>query len=240
MIEVIPAMDIIDGRCVRLEQGDFSRRTEYPGDPVEVAQQFEAAGLERLHMVDLDGARTGKIENLQALEKVVRTTSLKIDFSGGVRTKVDLRAIFETGAEYVSVGSAAVTDRPLVGSWIDAFGPDKFLLGADVRGTKLAVRGWQGQTDVELFDHLRSYLALGIDRVFVTDISRDGLMQGPATDLYQRILSEFPGLRLIASGGVRNTADIDDLDSVGCYGVIIGKALYEGAIKVEELSAYVG
>lgn len=240
MIEIIPTIDIIGGRCVRLEKGDFSRSVEYDRDPLDAARRFEDAGINRLHMVDLDGARSGRIANLEVLERVAHSTGLEIDFSGGIKTRDDVMAVFSAGAAYAAIGSMSIKEPATVGSWLEEFGPQRFLLGADVRGRKLAVSGWQEQTDTDLLDHLHSYFERGVDQVFVTDIARDGMLEGPSIELYRTVLAELPRLKLIASGGVSQMSDIDALAEAGCSGVIIGKALYENRIRPAELSKYVG
>ncbi len=237
MIEIIPAMDIIDGRCVRLSQGDFARRTVYEADPVETAKRFEAAGVKRLHMVDLDGARSGRVTNLAVLERVAAATSLIVDFSGGIKTDEDLSAVFNAGASLAGIGSVAVKEPQRFARWSAAFGSDKFLLGADVRGRHLAVDGWLTDTQTEIREFLNTIAPLA-SAVFVTDIAKDGAMQGPAAALYRELHAAHPGLNLIASGGVRNIDDIRELRSAGCSGVIVGKAIYEGAIKLEEFAEF--
>lgn len=239
-MEIIPAIDVIDGKCVRLTQGDFARRTVYGDDPLQVARRFEAAGIRRLHVVDLDGAKNGKIANLRTLRRVADATDLTIDFGGGIKTEADVRAVFEAGASLACVGSLAVRDPAAFAEWLGIHGPEKFLLGADVRGGKLAIDGWQTDTECGLVSFLSSAPANRVGQVFVTDISKDGLMQGPAVDLYQRILNDLPTIDLIASGGVRSMNDIDALSKIGCSGVIVGKAIYEGRLELEELSAYAG
>ncbi|MBA2379704.1 MAG: 1-(5-phosphoribosyl)-5-[(5-phosphoribosylamino)methylideneamino] imidazole-4-carboxamide isomerase [Blastocatellia bacterium] len=237
MIEIIPAMDIIDGRCVRLSQGDFARRTVYEADPVETAKGFEAAGLRRLHMVDLDGARAGRVTNLAVLERVAAATLLVIDFSGGIKRDEDLSSVFGAGASIAGIGSVAVKDPQRFAGWSAEYGREKFLLGADVRGRNLAVDGWLTDTEVDLSDFLRKTAPLA-SAVFVTDVSKDGAMQGPATGLYRELLAAHPGLNLIASGGVRNADDIRELHAAGCSGVIVGKAVYEGVIKPKEFAEF--
>jgi|ERR1035437_341838 phosphoribosylformimino-5-aminoimidazole carboxamide ribotide isomerase len=240
MIEIIPAIDVIDGKCVRLSEGDFTTKVIYNENPSDVAKQFEAAGVSRLHVVDLDGARTGSVVNLNTLETIARDTSLTIDFSGGIKSDEDLHAVFDAGASIASVGSIAVKEPEKFTRWIEQYGANKFLLGADVRERKIAINGWQTPTDLEIVPFLTSYLSIGVDHVFVTDIAKDGLLQGPSNELYSEILKDLPGLGLIASGGVRNTSDIDELESIGCRGVIIGKALYEGRITLKDLRVYAG
>lgn len=240
MIEIIPAMDIIDGKCVRLAQGRFDSRTVYDVDPVETAKQFEAAGLERLHMVDLDGARIGRPQNISVLERISRATGMTIDFGGGIKTESDLRSVLDSGAAMVNIGSLSVAQPEMLIGWGKDFGSDKFILGADVRGEKIAVNGWQTDTDITVFDHLRRLVAGGISTAFVTDIGLDGMMEGPSVDLYDRITDALPDLSLIASGGVASVRDIEAVERAGCSGVIIGKAIYEGHIRLEELTEYVG
>jgi phosphoribosylformimino-5-aminoimidazole carboxamide ribotide isomerase len=239
MIEIIPAIDLMDSKCVRLKQGDFSRKTVYSDDPVETAKQFEASGVKRLHMVDLDGARKGEPANINVLEEVANATGLAIDFGGGIKTEANVKRVCDAGAEMVNLGSIAVTEPDLFFEWLDHFGSESVLLGADVRSGKLAINGWQEDTEVEAIPFLSEYHARGVEQAFVTDISKDGAMQGPSLRLYKEISLAVPGLKLIASGGVTSTGDIDDLEQMGCTGVIIGKAIYEGTIKLEQLKRYV-
>lgn len=227
MITVIPAMDLMDGQCVRLLRGDFNQKKEYASDPVEVARQFEAAGFRRLHMVDLDGARCGAPQHLFVLEKVAAATSLTIDFSGGIKTGENLESVFSAGATIAAIGSVAVKNPALFFDWQTKYGPGRLLLGVDVRQEKLAVAGWTEQTNIGLFDFLAEMTAAGISQVFCTDIDKDGLMEGPSVALYQRILHQFPDLKLIASGGVRSPQDVELLNNIGCTGAIVGKAIYE-------------
>ena len=236
MIEIIPAMDIIDGKCVRLEQGDFSRKTEYGADPVSVAQSFEDAGLTRLHMVDLDGARDSRPANLRVLEAVSSRTELTIDYGGGLATREDVESAFSAGAAAVSIGSAAVRSPESFLKWVERFGAERFLLGADVRGGKIAIDGWATSTELPVVDLLRDYLNKGVRRAFVTDVAKDGLLAGPSTHLYEGILSALPNLELIASGGVSDIRDIGKLENIGCRGVIVGKAIYEGRISLDALA----
>lgn len=232
-IEVIPAMDLMDGHCVRLRQGDFNQRKNYASDPLAVAKQFEAAGFRRLHIVDLDGARSGAPKHLHILKKVASETSLVVDFSGGIKTDADIENVFEAGAALAAIGSVAVKDKPLLFSWLKKYGPEKILLGVDVRDEKLAVSGWTEQTQIDLFDFLGEMTGAGVRQVFCTDIGKDGLLAGPSTELYRRILERFPGLELIASGGVRSPGDLTELSATGCVGVIVGRAIYE---DMEDLS----
>jgi len=239
-MKVIPAIDIIDGKCVRLSQGDFTRSVIYDESPVDVAKRFEDIGLKRLHMVDLEGAKRGTIANIRVLEAVASQTNLTIDFGGGAKTDEDVQAIFAAGAAMASIGSAAVKSPQRFASWLETFGPERFLLGADVKKGKLSVDGWQTITDLDVVPFLAEYRARGLTRAFVTDVSSDGMLEGPAIDLYRRILADLPELDLIASGGVRSVADLQELESIGCGGVIVGKALYENRISLKELSRYAG
>jgi phosphoribosylformimino-5-aminoimidazole carboxamide ribotide isomerase len=236
MIEIIPAIDLIEGKCVRLAQGDFARAKIYNENPLEVAKAFADAGLRRLHVVDLDGAKNGKVTNLNVLETIAAGTNLTIDFGGGIKTDEDLKAVFDAGAAMASIGSMAVKEPEKFFGWLTAYGGAKILLGADVRGMNLAINGWQTATEIEILPFLREYAARGARRVFVTDISKDGLLAGSANELYAKILREIPALELIASGGVAGIEDIRELEKIGCAGVIVGKAIYEGKIKLEELT----
>ena len=233
MIEIIPAIDLIDGKCVRLAQGDFARKTTYNENPLEVAKTFEAAGLSRLHIVDLDGAKSGKVVNLNVLETVARNTNLTIDFGGGIKTDDDIQSVFDAGAQMASIGSVAVKDAEKFFTWLEKYGGEKILLGADVNDEKLAINGWQTATEIEIIPFLRDYFAKGVVQSFVTDISKDGLLQGSANALYAKILQAIPDLKLIASGGVSQVEDVYELEKIGCAGVIIGKAIYEGRISFE-------
>ncbi|MCU1287927.1 MAG: hisA [Acidobacteria bacterium] len=235
MIEIIPAIDLIDGKCVRLSQGDFTRKKIYNENPLEVAKEFESFGLRRLHIVDLDGAKNGKVTNLKVLETVSRGTDLTIDFGGGIKTDEDVKSVFDAGAAFASIGSIAVKEPGVFSEWLDKFGSEKFLLGADVRDEKIAINGWQTATNLEILPFLESYFAKGVSQVFCTDISKDGLLQGSSNELYERILSALPELKLIASGGVGSIEDVYRLGKIGCSGVIIGKAIYEGKISLQQL-----
>lgn len=237
MIEIIPAIDLIEGQCVRLRQGDFADKKIYSENPVEVARKFEAAGLRRLHLVDLDGAKTGKVTNLKVLEKIAANTGLTIDFGGGIKTDKDIRSVFDAGAQMAGIGSIAVKNAEKFFSWLGKYGSEKILLGADVRDGKLAINGWQTATEVEIVPFLKEYQAAGVTQVFCTDVGRDGLLRGTAAGLYCDILKHLPRLRLIASGGVSSLADIAELERLGCAGVIVGKAIYEGRIGLSELAS---
>ena len=240
MIQIIPAIDLIDGKCVRLTRGDFDRKTTYSDDPLGVAKEFESVGIRRLHMVDLDGARAGKPQNLHVLERVAAETNLEIDFGGGVRSESDLNDVFSAGAAMANVGSLAIKESALFLSWIAAYGGEKILLAADTRNGTVAVNGWKTDTSIGVVDLLERFVRNGVTNVFVTDIDRDGVFTGPACGLYQEILETIPGVNLIASGGVSSVSDIAALERIGCHGVIIGKAIYEGRITLEELAKYAG
>ncbi|HVZ57292.1 MAG TPA: 1-(5-phosphoribosyl)-5-[(5-phosphoribosylamino)methylideneamino] imidazole-4-carboxamide isomerase [Chitinophagaceae bacterium] len=236
---IIPAIDLIAGKCVRLSQGDYSRQTIYNERPLEVARQFEDAGLRRLHLVDLDGARRGAVTNWNVLETLAARTSLVIDFGGGIKTEKDLRIVFDSGAALATIGSVAVKQEQEFLSWVRQFGAARFLIGADVRGEQLAVQGWQETTDRNIYDFIAGYLPHGLNQVFCTDVNRDGLLQGPALDLYREILARFPDLFFIASGGVSSVKDLEDLRQIGCRAVIVGKAIYENRISLPELTRFV-
>ncbi len=240
MIDIIPAIDLIDGKCVRLTQGDFARKTVYSDDPLEMAKRFEAAGLKRLHIVDLDGAKSGKPANLGVLRRVASGTALNIDFGGGIKFEADAEAVFGAGAAMINIGSLAVKEPETFLAWVAKYGGEKVLLGADSKNGKVAIDGWQTETDIPILALLRKYAERGVTNVFVTDIGRDGAMTGPAIDIYREITVAVREIRLIASGGVRSTDDIDELYRIGCAGVIIGKAIYEGSIKLEDLEKYAG
>jgi phosphoribosylformimino-5-aminoimidazole carboxamide ribotide isomerase len=235
MIEVIPAIDIIDGKCVRLTQGDYSQKKVYNERPLEVARQFEDAGLRRLHLVDLDGAKAGAVKNWKVLETLAGKTGLVIDFGGGIKTEKDVEIVFGSGAALATVGSVAVKDGERFVRWLERFGAERFLLGADVKGEKIAVGGWLETTDIWIYDFIQGYMEKGVRQIFCTDVSKDGLLQGPALELYRNIVGKFPELHFIASGGVSGIDDVRRLEEAGCTGVIIGKAIYEGKISLQEL-----
>lgn len=236
MFEIIPAIDLIDGKCVRLKAGDFAAKTVYSENPLEVAKQFEDAGLKRLHVVDLDGARIGKIQNLMVLETIAANTDLIIDFGGGVKTRADAVSVFNAGAQILTVGSIAVKEPETFAAWLDEFGGERILLGADARDNKIAINGWQTATEIEIIAFLQSWFERGARQVFCTDIARDGLLQGAATELYSRIKRALPELKLIASGGVGSIEDFAKLEKAGCDGAIVGKAFYENKISLRQLS----
>lgn len=237
MIELIPAIDIIEGKCVRLSQGDYHSRKVYNEDPLEVAKQVEAHGIARLHVVDLDGAASQHIVNYAVLERIASQTSLVIDFGGGVKSDKDLEIAFASGASMVTGGSIAVKQPEVFSRWIQVYGADRIILGADVKGDRIAVNGWRNESECLLHPFLESYEERGIRNVICTDISRDGMLQGPAIALYQEIKQRHPDLYLIASGGVSSIDDIYALEEAGIPAVIFGKALYEGRITFKELEA---
>ncbi len=232
-MEIIPSFDLLDGKLVRLRQGDFTQKTEYSASPLELAQELEQAGIRRLHMVDLDGARSGRPANLHILAEVAARTRLQIDYGGGLRSIPSLKQVWDAGAMLFSVGSVAVLAQDEFRAWVEKFGPDRFLVGADVRERQVAVHGWKEQTDVSLFDFLKKMRSLGIRQISVTDIARDGELSGPATDLYGEIIQAFPDLQVIASGGISDVSDLEALTAIGCAGAIVGKAFFEGRIPLQ-------
>ncbi len=239
MIRIIPAIDIMDGRAVRLAGGDFSKRTVYYNDPLEAAKMFEDAGLKNLHMVDLDGARAGATCNWKTLERIASGTSLQIDFGGGIQSMEDVSRVFNAGAAQVNAGTIPARNKELFLSWMKMFGAEKFLVGADVKGRSLMVKGWEEDSGQEVSGFINDYMLEGVGNFFCTDVSKDGMMEGPAIDLYKSLLTECAGMELIASGGVKSIEDVEALDDCGCKGVIIGKALYEGGISLKKLKRYV-
>jgi len=239
MIEIIPAIDIIDGKCVRLSQGDYTQKKVYSDNPLQVALQFENFGISRLHLVDLDGAKEGKIVNWKILETIAVKTKLIIDFGGGIKTDNDIQSVFDSGANIATIGSLAVKNEELFLSWIKKYGASKILLGADVKNENISINGWQEQTQISVYDFIESNIKKGVSNIFCTDISKDGLLEGASVELYRNILNKFPELNLIASGGVSSLNDIDDLEKSGCSAVIIGKAIYEEKISLNDLKKYV-
>lgn len=235
MIELIPAIDLIDGKCVRLTKGDYDQKKVYNEDPAAVAQEFECLGFKRLHVVDLDGAKSKHIVNDAVLRAITSTTSLTVDFGGGIKTEEDIEKAFSAGASMVTLGSIAVTNPDLCAAWIEKYGAEKIILGADVRNGKISINGWKEDSTEDLIPFLHKYVAMGIRNVLCTEISKDGTLQGPATSLYKDVMAEFPQLHLIASGGVSSNADIDDLEENGIPAVVFGKAFYEGKIDVKKL-----
>jgi phosphoribosylformimino-5-aminoimidazole carboxamide ribotide isomerase len=235
MIELIPAIDIINGQCVRLTKGDYDQKTVYRDSPAEVAQEFESFGFKRLHVVDLDGAKSKHIVNTAVLRQIVLQTHLCVDFGGGIKTDDDIETAFANGAEMVTVGSIAVTNPDLFISWLQIYGADRLILGADVRNGKISINGWKEDSTEDLLPFLKKYIDAGVKNVLCTEISKDGTLQGPAIDLYKRVMQEYPDLRLIASGGVSSIDDIRALDAAGIPAVVFGKAIYEGKIDLHEL-----
>jgi phosphoribosylformimino-5-aminoimidazole carboxamide ribotide isomerase len=237
-MQIIPAIDIIEGKCVRLTEGDYAQKKIYNEDPLEVAKQFEGVGLMRLHLVDLDGAKSGKVINWKVLEKIANKTNLVIDFGGGIKTEATLKTVLDTGATYATIGSLAVKERAIFEQWIERFGADIFMLGADVHTEKIAVGGWLEKTEIDVYDFIGSYMNKGVTQLFCTDIQKDGKLEGPSFELYQKILQQFPTLQLIASGGVSQLKDLEELRTIGCSAAIVGKAIYENKISLSELSTF--
>ncbi len=239
-IEIIPAIDIIDGKCVRLSQGDYDRKTVYNDDPLVVAKMFEDAGIRRLHLVDLDGAKAHHIVNHKVLERIATNTNLVIDFGGGLKSDQDLETAFNAGAAMVTGGSIAVKSPEVFLAWIDKFGAERIILGADAKNGMIAVSGWQESTELPIIGFIENYVTKGISKVISTDIARDGMLSGPSMELYQQIMDRFPGLELIASGGIASMQDIINLDRIGVPGVITGKAIYENRITLSEIKQFIG
>ena len=238
-MKIIPAIDLINGKCVRLTKGDYSTEKVYNKNPLEVAKAFEGAGIQYLHLVDLDGAKSNAIMNGDVLEKIVTNTNLKIDFGGGIKSEKSVRVAFDLGAHKISVGSIAAKNPILVYDWIKTFGADKIILGADVNNRKIAINGWQESTNLELDDYLESYINKGIQSVICTDISKDGMLEGSSIELYQELITIFPGIKLTASGGITSVQELDKLKEIGLDGAIIGKAIYENKITLKQLEPYV-
>ena len=234
MIELIPAIDIIEGRCVRLTKGDYEQKTVY-GEPLEMARQFEEIGYTRLHVVDLDGAKSRHIVNDKVLSRLAEETSLKIDFGGGIKTDDDIGKAFEAGASMVTIGSVAVTHPELLERWLVKYGPERIILGADVRNGRISINGWKDDSEQELLPFLKHYVDMGVVNVLCTEILKDGTLSGPAIPLYKEVMKTYPHLHLIASGGVSSMDDIKELDAAGIPAVVFGKAIYEGRINLKEL-----
>lgn len=237
-IKIIPAIDIIEGKCVRLSQGDYTKQKTYNENPLEVAKSFEDHGIEHLHLVDLDGAKSAKVVNWKVLESIANNTGLKIDFGGGVKSDEDIKKVFESGANQITAGSIAVKSPDKVFEWMLTYGADRIILGADVKNNKIAINGWKEESELELFPFLERYRAQGIAHVICTDISKDGMMAGSSVKLYQEIMSRFPKLKLIASGGVSSMQEIQELEENDLHGAIIGKAIYEGQISLNEIADF--
>ena len=237
-MQIIPAIDIIAGNCVRLTQGDYAQETRYSEDPLDVAKAFEQAGLQRVHVVDLEGAKAGKIMNASVLETIAAHTTLQVDFGGGIHTEEAVQQVIDAGATWVTIGSVAVKAKEKLNGWLDTFGVERFMLGADVKGTQLAISGWTETTDQEILPFIEYWASRGIRQVFCTDISKDGKLMGPSIDLYSTMIESLPGLHLVASGGVSSMEDLHALKSIGCKGAIVGKAIYEGKINLKLLSSF--
>lgn len=237
-MEIIPAIDIIEGKCVRLTQGDYSQVKTYRDSPLAMAKEFEQAGIRRLHLVDLDGAKQKHIVNKEVLKSIAQGTSLKVDFGGGVQSDEDIELAFSSGAHQITGGSVAVKMPTLFESWIEKYGAEKIILGADVKGKKIAISGWEENTEVDVLEFISSYLKKGVTYVICTDVAKDGLLKGPSIELYKEIMAAIPEIKLIASGGVSNLQDLEELEKIGVYGAIVGKAFYEGRVSLTELASF--
>ncbi len=238
-MRIIPAIDLIDGKCVRLSKGDYNTQKTYSENPLEVAKAFEAHGIKYLHLVDLDGAKSKHIVNHNVLETIASKTSLKIDFGGGLKSNEDLKIAFESGAHQITGGSIAVKEPKTFEQWITTYGSDKIILGADVQGDRIATDGWFETSDHRLIDFVKDFYAKGIQYIICTDISKDGMLQGPSFDVYQNLLQEQPNIKLIASGGISAFEELPKLEAMGCEGTIIGKAIYENKIALKELENFI-
>ncbi len=239
MSRIIPAIDLIDGKCVRLTQGDYSKKTSYHENPLDVAMKFQDHGIKYLHLVDLDGAKQKKVVNHKILEAISSKTNLIVDFGGGVQSDDDLRIAFECGAKQITGGSIALKNKPLFQDWFKIHGGEKIILGTDVKDKKIAIHGWQETSDVWLFDLIQEYLEVGLQYTISTDVAKDGMMEGPSFDLYLEMRDRFPDLKVIASGGVTTIKDVEQLHEMGVDGIIIGKAIYEETIKLADLKLFV-
>ncbi len=238
-MRIIPAIDIIEGKCVRLSKGDYATKKIYNENPLEVAKQFEAAGIQYLHLVDLDGAKSSHIVNYRILEQIASKTRLKIDFGGGLKSDEDLRIAFESGASQITGGSIAVKDPVTFKKWLGTYGPERIILGADAQEEKIAISGWQEASGKEVIPFIKSYQQKGVTYVICTDISKDGMLEGPSFELYKRILDEIPEISLIASGGISHFDELPKLAELGCEGAILGKAIYEKRISLKQLENYI-
>ena len=234
-MRIIPAIDVIDGKCVRLVQGDYSQKKIYHDDPLDVARSFEEAGLSHLHLIDLDGAKSGKVVNWQVIEEITKNTKLSVDFGGGIKTTEEIKRLIDIGVNQVNIGSVAVKQPEKVTDWLVQFGPDRIILSADVKNENISINGWQDGSGINIVTFLKDYISKGIKHVTCTDIGVDGMLVGPNVELYKKILLSFPQLHLIASGGVSNLEDLYELQRIDVDGVIVGKAIYEGKISLEEL-----
>ena len=237
-MEIIPAIDLIDGKCVRLTQGDYQQKKEYSSDPVAVARRFEDQGIRRLHLVDLDGAKQKKVVNLHVLENIATHTQLVVDFGGGVQSDEGLQRVFDAGAQQVTGGSIAVRQPAVFAKWLTRYGADKIILGADAHHRKVAISGWQEQVTTDVVDFISDYQQRGVQYVICTDVAKDGLLQGPSLELYEEIRTKIPTVRLIASGGITTVDDLRQLQRLGVHGAIIGKALYEGNLTLSDLTEF--
>ena len=237
-MEIIPAIDIIDGKCVRLTEGNYASKTVYEASPLEMAKQYESLGFKRLHLVDLDGAKAGKVTNWKIVEDIAAHTQLVLDFGGGVKTSAEVKRIIDLGVQYVTVGSIAAKHPEEFKNWLISFGTDKFFLGADVRDNKIMTGGWLDATEIDVMNFIEDYMHLGVNHFFCTDISKDGKLMGPSIDLYRSMIESLPGLHLVASGGVSSMEDLYALKDIGCKGAIVGKAIYEGKIDLKVLSSF--
>ncbi len=233
--KIIPAIDLIDGICIRLTQGDYLRKEIYNKDPLKVSLYFQDIGITRMHLVDLDGAKTGKFSHWRVLEKISKNTDLTIDFGGGLKSDQDIRVIFECGANIATIGSLAVKSIQLMKKWINFYGPNKIFIGMDVNNKKIAINGWKKMTEIYYFNFLKDLISIGVENFFCTDISKDGLLSGPDFDIYKFLLTTYPKTKLIASGGISHFTEIQYLKDIGCYGIILGKALYKNKITISNL-----
>lgn len=239
MIQIIPAIDILDGKCVRLQQGDYEAKTCYHDDPIEVAKEFERYGIQHIHVVDLDGARSKHIVNTPILKRMAAETSLTFDFGGGIKTDEDIELAFANGTSQVTVGSIAVQNPDLFLGWLEKYGTDRIILGADAKDGQISINGWKEGSGIDLIDFLKKYIDAGVTRVLCTDISKDGMMKGPSIELYKQIMEQFPTLKLTASGGVSRIQDIEELNQAGIHSVVTGKAIYEGSLTLEEINQFI-
>lgn len=238
MIQIIPAIDIINGQCVRLTQGDYSQKKVYDKDPVEMAQKYQDEGFQRLHVVDLDGAKSGSPKHLALVEQMAAKTSLTIDYGGGIKTAEQVQSVLDAGAAMANIGSLAVKQPEVFKAWLSDFGAEKILLASDVKGEKIAINAWQDESEISIYDFVADFIPSGLTQFFCTDVSKDGLLQGVALELYRNLKKRFPEMTIIASGGVASLQDIDALDKEGVDGVIVGKAIYENRIALEDLKQY--
>lgn len=238
-MRIIPAIDIIEGKCVRLSKGDYNTKKVYNENPLEIAKQYEDHGIEYLHLVDLDGAKASHIINHKVLEQIATKTSLKIDFGGGLKTDEDLRIAFESGADQITGGSIAVKKAEVFENWLTKYGSDKIILGADANNEKIAISGWLEESDEELIPFVQHYMSKGVSYVICTDIAKDGMLEGPSFDLYEKMLGEINGVKLIASGGISKFDELPRLAELGCEGTIIGKAIYENKISLKQLEKFI-